>query len=207
MRRIIAIMLNLTCAGLVLYSVSTFFRRSGVGNMQVPGWKCLNFFTIDSNLLAAAGCLVLCGYLLWHPLGELPRWLYAVKLVCAAAVSVTMLTVLFFLGPTQGYGPMFEGVNLHLHLICPLLCILSFLLLEHAGRQPLLLTLLGALPVALYGCIYLVQVVVRSAWQDFYGFNRGGVWPLSMVLMLAAAWAVTLLLWWLNGLCGLTGKG
>ena len=53
----------------------------------------------------------------------------------------------------------------------------------------------GLLPVALYGALYLYRVILAPAdrrWEDFYGFNRGGKWPLSMGAMLLGSFLVCL---------------
>ena len=49
------------------------------------------------------------------------------------------------------------------------------------------------LPVLLYGLLYLRRVVFQQRWEDFYGFNRGGKWPLSFAAMLLGAVLLCLL--------------
>ena len=46
----------------------------------------------------------------------------------------------------------------------------------------------------LYGLLYLHRVVRIKRWEDFYGFNRDGRWPLSFLAMVLGAAAVSLLL-------------
>ena len=55
-------------------------------------------------------------------------------------------------------------------------------------------SLLGLLPVLLYGLLYLNKVVSRKEWDDFYGFNRDGKWPLSFAAMLIGTALLCLLL-------------
>ena len=44
---------------------------------------------------------------------------------------------------------------------------------------------LGLSTVILYGIVYLVMVValgpLNGGWEDFYGFNRGGYWPIALL--------------------------
>lgn len=195
---VLSICADLANALLVAWSVATFFLRSGVGNMKVTGFKALMYFTVDSNVLSALASLgvVIC---LLTQLGEnqalLPRWLILCKLVGAAAVGVTFLTVMVFLGPRLGYKAMFAGVNLHLHLICPLLAMISLVFLERSSSLPFPVTLLGILPTVVYGAVYLYQVVITKGWQDFYGFNLGGRWYLSLVIMVLVSWGICAGLW------------
>ena len=58
--------------------------------------------------------------------------------------------------------------------------------------------LLGVVPVVLYGALYLNRVVFtdgEKAWEDFYGFNKGGKWWISLTLMLLATLLISLALW------------
>ena len=53
------------------------------------------------------------------------------------------------------------------------------------------------MPVLLYGLLYFNRVVVARAWEDMYGFNKGGKWKLSFALMTAGTVIIAVLLWWL----------
>ncbi len=173
----------------VTLCVLTFFRRTGDGNMQVVGAVCFRYFTVDSNILAALTGLAALPYslrTLRRGSGTLPAWAAALRGVGTAAVMVTFLTVVLFLGSLYGYRSMFAGMNVYLHGVCPLLALASFTLLEREPELSAGQSLLGVTPVILYGAVYLTQVVVRRAWPDFYGFNIGGLWPVSMAVMLAA---------------------
>lgn len=169
-------------------SIAGFFIAAGSGNMQVAGAQCFVFFTIDSNILAALASLCMCIFSIAHIKGkkaEIPNRLSLFKFVGTTAVTVTLLTVIFFLGPTMGYGLMFAGSSLFLHLINPLLCIISYVCLENSKEQPTKYFLLGILPTAIYGVVYITMVVFLQKWQDFYGFNTGGFWYISLCAMLA----------------------
>ena len=55
--------------------------------------------------------------------------------------------------------------------------------------------MLGVLPVAVYGTLYLCKVVFapeEKRWPDFYGFNAGGHWKISFSAMLIAAVLINL---------------
>lgn len=192
-RYILSIIANLTIVILTAYSVIQFFVASGDGNMSVQGVTCFRYFTIDSNILCAIFALLLIPYAIRGlRTGEssFPIRLEIGKFVGTTAVGVTFFTVLFFLGPTMGYDVVFSGTSLFLHLICPLTAIISFLCFEtehFLGRAPILLSLV---PTVIYGMIYFVMAIgvgeAQGGWPDFYGFNRGGLWPVSIVVMLIA---------------------
>ena len=194
------------CCNLFVFAATTlcvlgFFTRGGVGNMQAVGAKAFIYFTVDSNVLCALACLGMAVWELPHLRrrdAEIPRWLNVFKFVGTVAVSLTFCTVMLFLGQLYGYGPMLTGRNLYLHLLCPLAAIISFAALERSGPAPLRPCLLGLLPVVVYGAVYFTCVILLKRWNDFYGFNRGGRWPLSLVLMVLATLILCVLLWAAN---------
>ncbi len=161
---------------------------------KAPVKVILRFFTALSNLFCAAASLAVAVCRL---AGNAPDAVLILKYVGTCAVTVTMLTVLLFLGPTIGYKPLFTGPDLWLHLICPVLAIISFLLWDKPD-MPFAAVLLGMLPVPLYGLVYLYRVLrapEERRWPDFYGFNRGGKWPLSYAAMTVGAAVVSVVLW------------
>ena len=175
---------------LVTFLLLLRFSRNG-GRWDIPRLrKVFRYFTVQSNVLCAAAALLMC---------VLPdaRWTWLLKYVGTAAVTVTMLTVLFFLGPSMGgYRELLRGSDLFMHLITPLLALISFCVFERRGMG-LALSLTGLLPVALYGLLYFYKVIVTPpgrGWEDFYGFNRGGRWYVSVAAMLAGNFLICLAL-------------
>ena len=193
-----SLFLNALTFLLVAFCIARFFTAGGEGNMQVVGWTAFRYFTVDSNVLAAIGAAAM----LFPAIRALrtgeertPRALLLFRYVGVAAVGVTFFTVLFFLGPIYGYPAMYVGYNLFLHLLCPLFCFLSFLLLEGRREElPVRFFWLGVLPVVLYGALYFARVIVVGDWPDFYAFNYGGRWYISMAAMLAATALLSFLL-------------
>ena len=121
------------------------------------GLAALRYFTILSNLFCALATLALALALLG---GFVPRWIWLWKYVGTAAVTVTLLTVLVFLGPSVGYKELLSGRDLYLHLIGPLLAIVSFCFCERLYPLSFPLALTALAPVILYGSFYLYKVVL-----------------------------------------------
>ena len=157
--------------------------------------KALRFFTCQSNVLCAAvslmtGIAALCG--------RIPEWIWILKYIGTAGVTVTMLTVFLFLAPSVGkdwYGVLLKGAgNLFMHLLTPLMALVSFCAFEKRGMS-FPQSLFGMLPVALYGPLYLYKTIYApegKRWEDFYGFNKSGRWPLSFAAMLAGTFLICL---------------
>ncbi|MDO4797183.1 MAG: hypothetical protein Q4A01_04085 [Coriobacteriales bacterium] len=167
------------------------------------GVESLKYFTVLSNLLSALTCL---AYLVsCCLLGLLPVWLVVCKLVATTAVMITFLTVIAILGPAFGWKKMYEGGNLWLHLVLPLLAAVDLCLFVPVGQLTVWLTLLGMCPTLLYGVGYLGALLRHGPEEngkvyDFYGFLRWGEnkVPVVAVAMLFGSWVVALLMYGLN---------
>ena len=185
--------LNILIALITLIIVVSFFRKEG---QWVPerGKFALRFFTTLSNMLCAAASLLTA---LAINAGGIPEWIWMLKYIGTAAVTVTMLTVLFFLAPSFGKGALkvlLSGTDLFMHLITPLLALVSFCLLEKRGVS-FPRCLWGMLPVVLYGPVYLYKIKYapeEKRWDDFYGFNRGGKWPVAFSGMVLGTFLICL---------------
>ena len=154
----------------------------------------LRYFTALSNVLCAIAALAVA---IGRLCGSVPQAVFLLKYVGTCAVAVTLLTVLLFLGPTIGYRILMTGPDFWLHIVCPILSAVSLLAWDKSSAG-FGVVFLGALPVALYGVLYLYKVILappEKRWADFYGFNRGGKWPVSFAAMAAGALLVSWILW------------
>ena len=196
-KAVAAVIVNGLIVLFTAYGMSRFFTVGGDGNMAVMNTRCFQFFTVDSNLLAAfSSLLMLIGQISLLRSGKpLSKALLVLKHVGAAAVGVTFFTVFCFLGMLYGYPSMIAGVNLFMHLITPLLAMLGFCLLEAQPKLRFRSVFLGLLPTVFYGVVYVWLVIVQKRWPDFYGFNIGGHWILSCILMFLATFLISLGLW------------
>ncbi len=201
----LSLLLNAFVALAVLGGCGAFFLRGGQGNMQQSRWKALVYFTVDSNLLCALSCLAAA---VWEALALirgggalLPRWLDLCKLTAATAVGVTFFTVLFYLLPVTHFDfrLMYAGRNFFLHALCPLAAMAAWALTERGEPLAFGWALLGLVPTLLYGAVYVWMVLVKKQWEDFYRFNAGGKWYISVAAMLLLSFAIAAALWALRG--------
>ncbi|MBQ1372193.1 MAG: hypothetical protein IIY70_04605 [Oscillospiraceae bacterium] len=198
--RILSLLLNSFVVLLVLGSVAAFFLQGGRGNMKQRGAEALRYFTVESNLFCAAGCL--CA-LIWEisTFGQggerLPRWLDLLRFVGSVSVGVTFFTVLLILLPATRFDfeMMYAGRNLYLHGLCPLAAMGNWAYVEHGASPQRGWILLGLIPTVLYGAHYLRMVLLHQSWEDFYGFIRGRNWRISCLFMLGLSFAISAGLW------------
>lgn len=157
-----------------------FFRKDHDWDLK-RGRLALRFFTAQSNVLCAISALLMCLFPQSYA-----AWL--LKYIGTVAVTVTMLTVFLFLAPSVGkdwVSVLLKKSDLFMHLITPLMALVSFCIFEKQGMT-FGTALLGMLPVVLYGPWYLYKILYAPAekrWDDFYGFNKGGKWPISFAMM------------------------
>lgn len=170
-----------------LAAVGTQVRRSSF-------LRVMRYFTALSNVFCALACLVLAAC---RAAGVQSQGALLLKYVGTVSVTVTLLTVFFFLIPQFGVKSMLGGADLWLHLLCPVAALISYFAWDRPAAPPAC-ALLGALPVLLYGLLYLWRTIYDRSerrWEDFYGFNRGGRWKLSFAAMIAGTLLVCAALW------------
>lgn len=183
---VIDIIINAFVFVMTAFLTVRIFKKEGQWSWA-NGVRAFRFFTILSNVFCAIACLLMCFC-------ADQTWAWTLKYIGTAAVAVTLLTVFFFLGPTQGYDKMLGGTDVFWHLIDPLLSILSFSIWERRGMS-FGFALLGVLPVALYGVMYLYRIIYapeERRWEDFYGFNGGGHWKISFTAMMIGAFLISM---------------
>lgn len=188
--------LNVFIALLTLLLVLGFFRKDGKWEPE-RGKFALRFFTTQSNILVAAASLLTA--LALSSEGTIPRWIWTLKYIGTAAVTVTMLTVFLFLAPSIGKDwvkYLLTGSDIFMHLLTPLLALFTFCVFERQGMT-FCESLWGLLPVLLYGPLYLYKILFappEKRWDDFYGFNKQGKWPVAFAAMVAGTFAICMAL-------------
>ncbi|MBQ1300566.1 MAG: hypothetical protein IIY25_05615 [Erysipelotrichaceae bacterium] len=149
------------------------------------GLSSLKYFTVLSNLLEAAACVV------WLINGN-----EKIKYIAAVSVTLTMVVVLTFLGPLFGYIPMFTGVSFWMHLIVPVTALLEVLFWskEKFSKKD---NLIACIPLGLYGVFYIGNNLIngRGQWphtNDWYAFLTWG-YPIGFLLFAAIVAVVYLI--------------
>jgi hypothetical protein len=186
---VISVLLNIAVAAATFFAVIEGWKIGDGTAETARSLRTFRYFTTDSNILSGISCAALAVYTLIHPKKDsaAARFFIKLKFVGVCSVMLTFLVVIFFLGPNQGYGYMLSGANLWLHAICPLAAFAGFLLFDGGLTQSGKGSLIGALPTLLYGAVYFCEVVLLKRWPDFYGFNAGGKWYISLVAVIGGA--------------------
>lgn len=184
-------------------SLIGFFTVGGRGNMKVRKTDAFKYFTVDSNMLMAAAAAITLVYNIRKAIDQsvgIPYWATLLYHVGTVAVMVTFSVVMFIFVPSTGLKFMIEGNSLYLHLISPLLALISFVCFDRGEKLGSEVIIIAAVPVLIYSVLYYYMVMVRGesggGWKDFYHFNDKGRWYVSAVsiLIMALALAAVLLI-------------
>ena len=184
---------------------------SGRRVLSASSFRMLKYFTVDSNILMGIAALIAALDLRKVLRGEksevsLSALLW--KLAGTVSVTLTLVVTVFFLVPTADYNPLalFTDSNLLLHLINPVISIITFVCFEKSDQISFRYTFTGIIPMLLYA-VYYVEEALRhtsngmiAAGYDWYGFFFLGVKSAYVVLPLVIliTWLISLALWKLN---------
>lgn len=205
---VLSLIFNICIVFFTVYAISFNFRNDIVRDESWFGFiglKSLRFFTNLSNIFVAIASSILLAFNIKNLVKDeysYPKWLILLKFTSTVAVTVTFLTVVFFLGPLTaiygetGYFSMFAHNNFFLHFLSPVLAIVSFILFERLDDFKFKYTVFGIIPIFLYSIVYFIMVVLvgetNGGWPDFYGFTFGGYsWAavISVIVMFSATFA------------------
>ena len=197
----------------IFATVSMIIGFQFMGEIKVlssASFKAFKYFTVDSNVFAGLVSLVYLIFLCFLAKGKikaLPKWLNYLKFAATTGVTLTMMVTVFFLAPrtTTTYFAYFMNSNLFMHLITPLLCIISFAFFEPA-KLSFAESLLGICPMILYAIYYIPNILLHLdngkvlTEYDWYGFLFAGLNTIWFVipLLLLITWAFGIFLWVLN---------
>ena len=199
-----SLILNIVILFLVWHVISGLVHSASAGNMT-GGWDCLKYFTVLSNILCAAGSLLMIPFNLATIFKNgdyrMPWGVTAFKFSGAVSLMLTLIVCVCFLAPNFGVDMIFGGPVIFLHLIIPILAFIGIVIFDRGKKLRIFAVLFGFLPAAAYGTVYTLMVLTLGKWEDFYGFNSGeleGMWKTSFTFMLIATAALSFVMWLLN---------
>lgn len=161
------------------------------------GFDSYKFFTTDSNILAGLTALVMIPFeiqILRGKRDKLPHFAEVLKHIGMTSVMLTFLTVMILLLPLYDIKYLLLGTAFYMHVAGPLAMLFTFVFLETDTRIKLSESFLTLLPCVLYGAVYFTEVVIigeaNGGWMDFYTFNRGGYWYITVVVVLGVVFLI-----------------
>ena len=172
-RHIVAIILNVLTIGVVVFAVLNLIMGFLPGTTTMTITEAVKYFTVDSGILLAVTSLAALIADITIVNGKKgSKFVSALKLMGVTASAVTMIMVLTYICPQNIGGNGWAAVTdytwpLELHIIAPVLGILSFLF-ECKPKLGWFVAFTGIIPVAAYGGIAIALTLMRQPGWDKY---------------------------------------
>ena len=132
------------------------------------GFMCFCLYTQESNLLLLITSILYLYYTLFRHQNTLPSLLSTLKYIAVCLLSVTFFVVIFVFLPMTlptdlqlAMRFLFGNANLFMHILCPILAVVSYLIFEHDYSPTKRDTLWALVPTFLYACISMVLNVAK----------------------------------------------
>ncbi len=204
-RRGISLVIHLIIVSVVAYVWVSKILESGWMMPDGYGLSSLRTFTTLSNLfqgMASAMYAVSVGRSVILNRGSIPRAVRVVKYAAAVSVTLTFLTVLFYLGPSRHdmADALFYGNNRYFHFLIPILAATDQAVFDREGVLRWTDSLTAAAPTVIYGIFYWVNIAINGAGRgpysnDWYGFLQFGyaLAPVVYGIFILITWGIALL--------------
>ena len=166
---LIAVLVTVLCSLYGIVGSIVLYTENG---QTVP--ELFKWFTTNTNsLTASAACMIIPfaveGIRKKH--FTYPEWVAALHysgVVCATLTMVFSVAFMSWVDPYAAFG----GYNTYLHIVCPILVLVSFFLVESGRRYSLRNALVACIPAVIYMFIYVIEVVLigkeNGGWEDMY---------------------------------------
>lgn len=208
-----AFRLNVLIFILELFSVIWMMSGTGGGILSSVSLSYFKFFTVDSNILLGITAVIAAideKRVLSGKKSSISEYTYITKLVGTVGVTLTMIVTIFFLAPTSaaaiGWFGLFYYNNFLMHLLNPVLAIVTFLFYEQTDSISFKHTFTGIIPMLIYAVYYVSIAFTHSSngkiseGYDWYGFFVLGTASAVIVvpLFILLTYGISFLLWRLN---------
>ena len=139
-------------------------------------WKIIDifrYFTTLSNMVTALAASFIIPYAISgfrQKHFSYPKWVSMLHFSGTTCTTFVGLFSVLLIGPYNSEFA-FGGSNFYLHVVCPLMVLVSFLFVEshyHFSKKDFLLCML---PFFIYSILYLVNVAILGVWDDMYLLN------------------------------------
>lgn len=181
-RFIVASIINVVIFGIITFCLTSLIKSATNGSNRFI------YFTNISNIVVGFIALINAVFLLLSAIKNkncVPTIFSLVKIVAISMTTLTFFTVLFVIGPIDGYPNNYSGRNFFTHLIVPLLALISYLFLEEKLQIKWIYSLLILVPLVIYSIFYVINVIALETWPDIYLINKQGLWYLFLLAFLA----------------------
>ena len=207
-RYLIALQRRRSLVALVGGLIVSFFTFAAVimGILEAPtaltpergGTIVFHLFTVNSNLLSGVGAFLMLPYAvegIQKKQFRVPKWIMVLQYSGTVCVTLTLIFAMVLILPINGKSAVI-GMNLWLHVVCPLMAIVLLCSTETDKVFVRRDTLIALLPFLCYMTVYAYMVFFRrdsaGGWRDIYRMGEYIPFWLAAPLMLLITWGIAL---------------
>ncbi len=195
------------CCGICVLILSFYGMIAGVIRTITvkgrDGFSAFLYFTRLSNLLAMVSVSFLIPYAVEGIKKRrfvLPKWVAILHYLSATSIAIMMAFVFAFLSWTSPDNA-FGGIqNIFLHIVCPILILISYFQIENQYQFSLKDCLIGCIPFYLYLVVYIIEVLfigeANGGWRDLYHVQEYVSPVIIIPLLLLFGFVISCLVAW-----------
>ena len=130
----------------------------------------LVYYTIDSNIFLLISCIL---YLIYR--NRLPKIVQLLKYSSTLSVLITFLVVVFVLLPMYDFNYpflLYDGPNLYVHVLCPIIAVMSFVFFEKNDLENTFKNNLRAIYFTIIYAIILIALNIEKIVVGPYPFLK-----------------------------------
>lgn len=197
-RSFIALLASLISLFFAIYAITSgliLYARHGESPIEL-----YRYFTIVSNSITAFGTSMIIPYAIEGFRKKrfyCPKWALLFYYSGTVCTTLVMFFAVFIISRVDAKNA-FEGYNFYLHVICPLMILVSFLLIESYYKLTVMDAVCAIVPIAIYAAVYIYKVIIVGAdaggWDDIYYFNTFAPAVVSLLAMMTISFLLALAL-------------
>ena len=157
-----------------------------------------HLFTVNSNLLSAVGAFFMVPFAvegIQKKQFRVPKWIMVLQHSGTVCVTLTLTFALLLILPIQGESAV-TGMNLWLHVVCPLMSIVLFCCTKTDRAFDRRDTVIAMIPFLCYMAVYASMVFILGngigGWRDIYRMGTYLPFWLAAPIMLLVAYGIAL---------------
>lgn len=134
------------------------------------------YFTTDANAITALGATMILPFAIEGFRKKrfyCPKWAVFFYYVGVTCTTMIMLVAVFVIRIVD-FELAFLGNNFFLHVLCPIMILITFFLIESYYKITLKTSLSTLVPVFIYAVVYIYKVIIvgeeAGGWRDLYYF-------------------------------------
>lgn len=141
----------------------------------------LKYFTEQSNMLGGIVSTIIVIYAIITKKDTIPRWLFLLNLITTSMLTLTFLTVVFYLAPYYGSFLLFGFPRMFfVHFLDPMIAIFTFIFINNDEKKNIKDSIYSIIPVILYTIVWLIIMLVKQndyiAPYPFLYIYRNPIW-------------------------------